>query len=157
MLLQGSGIFYFCKPDWQVPTSHFPSIPPEMHLGPYSTLPCPSLWLHWVRAHHNLPAFIANSFSCSLYHLEMKYLGTSLVAQWIRICQCRGHGFDPWPEKIPHAAEKLSPWTTCCNYRSLCAWSPCSSTREATATRSPSTAVKSSPSLPQLEKARVQQ
>ena len=27
-------------------------------------------------------------------------------------CQCRGHGFDPWSGKIPHAAEQLSPGTT---------------------------------------------
>ena len=27
-------------------------------------------------------------------------------------CQCRGHGFDPWSGKIPHAAEQLSPCTT---------------------------------------------
>ena len=23
-------------------------------------------------------------------------------------CQCRGHGFEPWSGKIPHAAEQLS-------------------------------------------------
>ena len=27
-------------------------------------------------------------------------------------CQCRGHGFEPWSGKIPHAAEQLGPWTT---------------------------------------------
>ena len=27
-------------------------------------------------------------------------------------CQCRGHGFDPWSGKIPHAAEQPSPRTT---------------------------------------------
>ena len=27
-------------------------------------------------------------------------------------CQCRGHGFEPWSGKIPHAAEQLSPWAT---------------------------------------------
>ena len=27
-------------------------------------------------------------------------------------CQCRGHGFNPWSGKIPHAAEQLSPWAT---------------------------------------------
>ena len=38
---------------------------------------------------------------------------TSLVAQWLRIaCQCRGHRFEPWPRKIPHAAEQLSPCAT---------------------------------------------
>ena len=36
--------------------------------------------------------------------------GTSLVAQWFKsACQCRGHRFDPWSRKIPHAAEQLSP------------------------------------------------
>ena len=39
-------------------------------------------------------------------------------------CQCRGHGFDPWSEKIPHASGQLSPCATtaepvCCN-----SWSP---------------------------------
>ena len=24
-------------------------------------------------------------------------------------CQCRGHGFEPWSGKIPHAAEQLGP------------------------------------------------
>ena len=27
-------------------------------------------------------------------------------------CQCRGHGFEPWSGKIPHAAEQLGPWGT---------------------------------------------
>ena len=27
-------------------------------------------------------------------------------------CQCRRHGFDPWPGKMPHAVEHLSPCTT---------------------------------------------
>ena len=27
-------------------------------------------------------------------------------------CQCRGHGFDPWSRKIPHAMEQLSPCAT---------------------------------------------
>ena len=39
--------------------------------------------------------------------------GTSLVAQWLRIaCQRRGHGFELWSGKIPHAAEQLSPCAT---------------------------------------------
>ena len=28
------------------------------------------------------------------------------------ICQCRGHMFDPWSRKIPHAVEQLSPCAT---------------------------------------------
>ena len=27
-------------------------------------------------------------------------------------CRCRGHRFDPWPRKIPHAAERLSQCAT---------------------------------------------
>ena len=27
-------------------------------------------------------------------------------------CQCKGHGFEPWPGKIPHATEQLSPCAT---------------------------------------------
>ena len=31
---------------------------------------------------------------------------------WESACQCRGHGFNPWSTKIPHATEQLSPCTT---------------------------------------------
>ena len=31
---------------------------------------------------------------------------------WESACQCRGHGFEPWSGRIPHAAEQLSPWAT---------------------------------------------
>ena len=31
---------------------------------------------------------------------------------WESACQCRGHGFEPWSGKIPHAAEQQSPWAT---------------------------------------------
>ena len=31
---------------------------------------------------------------------------------WESACQCRGHGFEPWSGKIPHAAEQLSLWAT---------------------------------------------
>ena len=40
-------------------------------------------------------------------------MGTSLVAQWLRIrLPMQGHGFQPWSGKIPHAAEQLSPCAT---------------------------------------------
>ena len=89
-------------------------------------------------------------------------------------CQCRGHGFEPWSGKIPHAVEQLSPCATttepalwspratttepaCHNYWRPCAKSPCSATRQETTMRSPRTAMKSSPRWPQLETARAQQ
>ena len=31
---------------------------------------------------------------------------------WESACQCRGHGFEPWSGKIPHAMEQLGPWAT---------------------------------------------
>ena len=31
---------------------------------------------------------------------------------WESACQCRGHGFEPWSRKIPHATEQLGPWAT---------------------------------------------
>ena len=31
---------------------------------------------------------------------------------WESACQCRGHGFEPWSGKIPHAAEQLGPCVT---------------------------------------------
>ena len=31
---------------------------------------------------------------------------------WESACQCRGHRFEPWSGKIPHAAEQLDPWAT---------------------------------------------
>ena len=31
---------------------------------------------------------------------------------WESACQCRGHGFEPWSGRIPHAAEQLSPCAT---------------------------------------------
>ena len=88
---------------------------------------------------------------------------------WESACQCRGHGFEPWSRKIPHAAEQLGPCTittepvlwspratttepVCHNHWSPCALSPCSTTREATAMRGPRSAMKSGPCSPQLEK-----
>ena len=31
---------------------------------------------------------------------------------WESACRCRGHGFEPWSGKIPHAAEQMGPWAT---------------------------------------------
>ena len=40
-------------------------------------------------------------------------VGASLVVQRLRTaCQFRGHRFDPWSRKIPHAVGQLSPCAT---------------------------------------------
>ena len=31
---------------------------------------------------------------------------------WESACRCRGHGFEPWSGKIPHATGQLGPWAT---------------------------------------------
>ena len=31
---------------------------------------------------------------------------------WESACRCRGHGFELWSGRIPHAAEQLGPWAT---------------------------------------------
>ena len=56
-----------------------------------------------------------------------------------------GHGFDPWPWKIPHAAEQLSPCTQ--------PLSPCSGARASQQEKPPQ---QSSPHSSQLERAHTQ-
>ena len=41
------------------------------------------------------------------FKLKNKY-GTSLLGEWLRTpCQGRGHGFNPWSRKLPHAVEQV--------------------------------------------------
>ena len=72
---------------------------------------------------------------------------------WESACQCRGHGFEPWSGRIPHAAEHLAREP---QPLSLRVWSLCSATGEAAMVRGLRTAMKSGPRLPQLEKALTQ-
>ena len=92
----------------------------------------------------------------------------SLVVQWLRIRllmqetqrralvredpTCRGA---TKPVRHNYWACALEPFSH--SYWSPRTWSPCSTTREATAMRSPRTTMRSSPRSPQLEKARAQQ
>ena len=96
------------------------------------------------------------------------YVGTSLVAQWLRIhLPMQGTRVQALVREDPTCRGKTKPvchnyWAcalapACCNYWSPRASSPCPTTREATAMRSPRTATKSSPRSPQLEKACTQQ
>ena len=46
---------------------------------------------------------------------QQKIKGRGLLwwrSGWESTCQCRGHGFEPWSGKIPHATEQLGPWAT---------------------------------------------
>ena len=68
-------------------------------------------------------------------------------------CQCRGHRFEPWSGRIPHATEQGAREP---QLLSLHVWSLCSATGEAAIVRGPRTVIKSGPRLPQLEKALMQ-
>ena len=83
-------------------------------------------------------------------------------------CQNRGHEFNPWSRKIPHAAGQLSLCATTSKLERPRAHelpllkpvlqSLCSATRETTAVRSPRTPTRVQPPLLlQLEKVHVQQ
>ena len=85
---------------------------------------------------------------------------------WESARHCRGHGFNPWSGKIPHATEQLIPWATTAEatLSSVRAAATEASKpraralhREATAVRNPHSATKRRPRLPQLEKAGTQQ
>ena len=102
-------------------------------------------------------------------------LGTFLVAQWLRIrLPMRGTRVRSLVQEDPTCCRAAGPvrhnyWACALEPASHDYWarmpqllkpacpSPCSATREATAMRSPHTAMKSSPRSPQLEKAHVQQ
>ena len=64
------------------------------------------------------PIFVLSHFSTTLYpssNLALKHSGMGLPwwhSGWESTCQCRGHTFEPWSGKIPHALEQLSPWAT---------------------------------------------
>ena len=72
---------------------------------------------------------------------------------WESACRCRGHGFEPWSRRIPHAAKQLGPWATTAEPARL---EPVLPTGEAAIVRGPRTAMRSGPRLPQLEKAHAQ-
>ena len=71
---------------------------------------------------------------------------------WESACQCRGHRFEPWSGKIPHAAEQLGPWATTTEPACL---EPVLRNKRGR-DRGPRTAMKSGPRSPQLEKALTQ-
>ena len=58
-------------------------------------------------------------------------------------CQCKGHGFDPWSQKIPCSAEQLSLCSTTTEPAHL---KPGSATREVSTLRSPHTTTVQPPS-----------
>ena len=93
-------------------------------------------------------------FSCLNHSVQKWTMGLPWWhGGWESACQCRGHGFEPWSGKIPHAVEQLGPWATTTEPARL---EPVLPTREAAIVRGPRTTMKNGPCLPQLEKALAQ-
>ena len=80
------------------PSIHQEKISNWLIVSPLHSKIIPS-WLH-----------VSSHFS----HLFNKqYLGPPWWRSgWESACRCRGHGFEPWSGRIPHAAEQLRPWAT---------------------------------------------
>ena len=54
-----------------------------------------------------------NKITLNYQHKKLLKLGLPWWhSGWESAFQCRGHGFEPWSGKIPHAAERLGPWPT---------------------------------------------
>ena len=66
---------------------------------------------------HNHMDFVP-SHTCPVFYSfqrSLKFSGVGFPwwrSGWESACQCRGHGFEPWSGKIPHAAEQLGSWAT---------------------------------------------
>ena len=56
----------------------------------------------------------ARTMSNALFILKMNVWGTFQVVQWLRICQCKGHKFDPWSRKMPPAVGQRIPSSRTC-------------------------------------------
>ena len=67
----------------------------------------------WKSVDHIHVGLFLESLFCSRWRYLIRCLGLPWwLSGWESACQCRGHGFEPWSRKIPHAAERLGPWAT---------------------------------------------
>ena len=60
-----------------------------------------------------------------IVHFKLVNLGLPWWRSGWSSCRCKGHRFDPWSGKIPHAAEQLSPCATTTEPACHSYWSPC--------------------------------
>ena len=66
---------------------------------------------HWVTS----PSITPTAGPITRENENQKVTGWGLPwwrSGWESACRCRGHGFEPWSGKIPHAAEQLGPCAT---------------------------------------------
>ena len=97
---------------------------PVINLSPV-TFPCCRLWnqaqrglvicprSHSFGANPNLASKPYSShYTSVLLFINMCQGLPWWCSGWESACQCRGHRFEPWSGKIPHATEQLGPWAT---------------------------------------------
>ena len=94
---------------------------------------------------------------CKLFYIEWMKKGLTGLpwwhSGWESACQCRGHGFEPWSGKIPHATEQLGPWATTTEPAHL---ELVLLNKRGHDSERPAHVMKSGPRSPQLEKALAQ-
>ena len=98
----------------------FQTLHDSWHRMPATRISCQGRVICWtfrtkMPTFSEFPVFLFRALT--LYTLSNSVLrkigGASFGVQWLRItCQCRGHQFDPWSRKVPHAIGRLSPWAT---------------------------------------------
>ena len=65
-----------------------------------------------IRLPTTLSCFV-NKIAFQIEELKSTSIGLPWwCSGWESAYWCRGHGFEPWSEKIPHATEQLGPWAT---------------------------------------------
>ena len=90
---------FFCLSLW-------PQLRPHCHL--YVTAAASDGFLFLNLA----PTPVYSLHCCRSDHPKLTWGLPWWCSGWESACQCRGHGFEPWSGKIPHAAEQLGRWAT---------------------------------------------
>ena len=123
-----------CPRSWRGQASGLEWKPPDI----LRLIPTPYRILKMQLPYHkydlriNIFIYFYNKYVISAKYLVFRYLTVMLItllnhetsfknhmtglpwwrSGWESACQCRGHGFEPWSGKIPHAVEQLGPWAT---------------------------------------------
>ena len=84
--------------------------------------------LFYLISHLNKTLICLGSMPIQSWNQENKPRGLPWwCSGWESTWHCRGHGFEPWSGRIPHAAEQLSP---CATATEPALWSPRATTTE---------------------------
>ena len=107
----------------------------QIYTDAFNSNPAPQNPSRFSSAYSCLFFFFLTQISCSLFfHSIFFFLKKNngglpwWHSGWESACQCKGHGFDPWSGRTPHATEQLSP---CAATAEPALWSPWATTAEA--------------------------